>query len=155
MRGYVCPYLVEADVGGSTACVSNVRGAFAELSAQLSTPAGRRAVESRFDVCRSKGDDDDDDDDAAAHPLEDASNRMELVSAGIGRPLNDSPTTASSRRRRRLHSTLFQSPPPHYQCPTDRIPYTPPRLHSVLVHHQCPTDCIEHPAYIPQLRASL
>ena len=54
MRGYndvIAASLAEADVGGSAACVRNVRGAFLELSAKLSSSDGRREVEKNFNVC--------------------------------------------------------------------------------------------------------
>jgi len=54
MRGYndvVAASLADADVGGSEACVGAVQAAFAALSTELSTPAGRRRVETHFNVC--------------------------------------------------------------------------------------------------------
>lgn len=52
----------------------NVRGAFAELSAQLSTAVGRRRVEKRFSVCAAGVG-------GGAVTLDDPANRAELVSA--------------------------------------------------------------------------
>jgi serine protease 16 len=83
MRGYndvIAASLAEADVGGSAACVRNVRGAFLELSAKLSSSDGRREVEKNFNVCdNDKRGDDNDRYKVSGFPLDDPLNRMELL----------------------------------------------------------------------------